>query len=242
MATAIGMIALVICRLIHRFRTRSWNGFDGLLLLPLAFVALYFTRGDEESKTLFIPQRLILYTYLTSLLFLAAHAYGSGMKRFVEVTALLLTIGLTAAHWPSYREYNEQLAEFVGVAKKIEPGSTLLPLIFSPFGQPLVSDLRGLRISPFYTAAGYAAVDRKAIDLRNYEAGLDYFPVHFRAELNPYQHLAIIEKGHINGLNEVPQHFDIAGYEQAHGGPRGLRAGVGRDRCVAKASGHHQDV
>ena len=211
------MIALVLGTLARKIRSREWKRSDGLLLLPLAFTSLYFTRGDFDSGQLFIPQRLVFYIYLTAILFLAAQVFAPWIQRGVVIASALLVLGLTLAHWPAYREYNLQIDEFLSVAERIEPQTTLLPLVMSPRGMPPVVDADGLRSKPFFSAAGYAAVARQAVDLRNYEAGLDYFPVRFRAAMNPYAHLAVVRKEE-NGLKMVPQLLDLRKYAQeTHG-------------------------
>lgn len=211
LAIAILLIALVLSTLARKTARKDWNRRDGLIFIPLAFTALYFTRGDAASGQLFIPQRLLFYIYLTAILFLAAQRFSPWVKRSAALASAVLAIGLTIAHWPAYREYNAQLEEFLGVAERVDPQSTLLPLVMSPRGLPKVVDPGDLRSQPFYSAAGYAAVARHAVDLRNYEAGLDYFPVRFRAELNPYKRLALMQ-GKQNGLDMVPQRIDIQSY------------------------------
>jgi hypothetical protein len=209
--------ALVAGIVVRKFARREWRRRDGLLAVPAALTALYFTRGDRGSAQLFIPQRLVFYIYLTLLLFIAAQTYPAWVRRGVAVVALLVVVGLTAVRWPAYREYNAQMREFIALAERVEQGTTLLPLVYSPRGLPAVADTRGLRSTPFYTAAGYAVAARHAIDLRNYEAGLDYFPVRYRPELNPYEKLGVNTKDG-KGLEMVPQRIDIEKYQRTSDG------------------------
>ncbi len=211
MAALIALLVdgMILAKLIGRLR---WQRRDVLLFVPLAIVALYFTQGSGAAGQLFIPQRLGFFIYLTAILFLAAQAYPLWLKRAVTIVAAILAIGLAGAHWPSFKAYNIQLAEFIGEAERIEPRSTFLSLIFAPRGDPPVSD-DGLTVVPFFSAQGYAAADRGLIDLRIYEAGLDYFPVHYRSSVDPFKHLARLDK-QPNGLMDVPQRIDIAAYER----------------------------
>jgi hypothetical protein len=213
---ALGVVLLVGAAVVKKLVRRQWNRRDGVLLLPMALAGLYFARGDAASGQLFIPQRLVFYTYLSALLFIAAASFRASVRRITIAASFLLTIAATAAHWPAYRGYNQQLAEFLDLADRIEPRSTLLPLVFAPRGLPAVPDADGLRSMPFFSAAGYAAMERKAIDLRNYEAGLDYFPVRYRPTLNPYQHLGV-NTPRQRGLDQVPQRIDLARYQQVPG-------------------------
>ena len=205
------VIALVGISLVRKVLRRDLRPRDGLILLPLAFTALYFMRGDENSAQLFIPQRLVFYIYLTTILFLAAQPYGIWIKRTAVIGSAILAVSLTIVSWPACREYNARMTDFLDTAARIEPQSTLLPLVLAPRGTPAVVDSFGLRSMPFFSAAGYAAVERKSVDLRNYEAGLDYFPVRFRAAVNPYKQLAVM-RGDLNGLSLVPQLFDLRAY------------------------------
>ena len=205
------LLLLIVGAILHKIRRQNWTRRDGLLFIPLAFSALYFTRGDQASGQLFIPQRLIFFIDLTLILFLAAQTFPMWVRRGVVGVSAILAIALTTAHWPAYRGYNEQMDEFLEAAERIEAQSTFLPLVMSPRGLPLVVDPGGLRSQPFFSAAGYAAVNRQAIDLRNYEAGLNYFPIRYRDDVNPYKKLAIL-RGKEVGLDLVPQRIDLARY------------------------------
>ncbi|HSI36958.1 MAG: hypothetical protein ACAI43_19995, partial [Phycisphaerae bacterium] len=65
---------------------------------------------------------------------------------------------------------------------------------------------------PFYMASGYVAVRRGAVDLRNYEARTDHFPVRFRDEVSPFAHLT---SG--NGLEQIPPRVLFDEFERAGG-------------------------
>ena len=60
--------------------------------------------------------------------------------------------------------------------------------------------------------SGYIAAQRNAVDLRNYEARTDHFPVRFHPHLNPYKHLAVGR-----GLDEIPPKIDIANFAKQGG-------------------------
>jgi hypothetical protein len=209
------LIALLLVAIFKKFTRRQWRRMDLVLLIPAAFCGLYFTRGDFNSGQLFIPQRLVFYAYLTALLFVAAQPVAQWVKFGAAVASFALVAALTAAHWPAYREYNVQLGEFLATAERMDEQSTMLPIIFAPGGEPGIVDADGLRSRAFYSAAGYAAVSRHSVDLRNYEAGLDYFPVRFKPDANPYKHLAVM-RGKQNGLEMVPQVVNLRRY-RGHG-------------------------
>lgn len=61
-------------------------------------------------------------------------------------------------------------------------------------------------------AAGYIAAERDAVDLRNYEANTDHFPMRFVPRLNPYRELAVGM-----GFDEVPPKIDLERFRRAGG-------------------------
>lgn len=200
--------------LIDKARRRCLHRRDGLLLVPAALVGLYFLQGSKAHEALFIPQRLTLYATLTLLPFLAAQRYATWAKAGVTLAAALLAVAFTGAHWKPFRQYDAQLAEYIDAGDRIQSHATFLPLIFAPRGlEPQVADTLGFRATPFFSADGHIAIDRRAVDLRNYEAGLDYFPVRFRPAVDPFKHLAELDAQGNNGLMAVPQLVNIARYE-----------------------------
>jgi hypothetical protein len=200
--------------LADKFKTKRWNRRDGFILLPLALVALYFTQGSAAQQELFIPQRLVYYTCLTFLLFLAGQRFSRWARLAIMCGAAVLTLGFTAAHWKPMHEYARQIDEYIDAGDHMPRGETILPLVFMPHGSPPVVDLKGLRVDPFFSIDQFIAIERGAIDLRNYEASLDYFPVRFHSPLNPRIHLALPGT---KLFQDVPQHVDIAHYEQIGG-------------------------
>jgi hypothetical protein len=206
-----GVLAGVV---IDKVRRRCLHRRDGLLLVPAALVGLYFLQGSKAHEALFIPQRLTFYATLTLLPFLAAQRYATWARAGVAVVAALLAVAFTGAHWKPFRQYDAQLAEYIDAGDRIPSHTTFLPLIFAPRGlKPQVADTLGFRATPFFSADGHIAIDRRAIDLRNYEAGLDHFPVRFRPAVDPFKHLAEPDAQGNNGLMAVPQVVNIAGYE-----------------------------
>lgn len=216
---------LVIYGGVGRFghwRPRTW---DGLLAVCAGLVFLYFTYGDKASGALFIPRRLLFYILIFLILALAAQRLAK-LKLFTLAGAALATIALTALHWRSMAHLNPQLEEFAQTQQKIAPGSTLLPLVFVASPLPPIPDV--VTVSPFYMAAGTVMAQKHGVDLRNYEANLDYFPVRFRSELNPFTQLADPD-----GFDAIPQRFDIKRFETRTAGrvdyvliwdiPQGLR-------------------
>jgi len=193
-------------------RRRSWSRWDVLLLVPIGLVGIYFRSYDARALHFYIPHRVMLYAFLTLILWLAGQPLTRRVKWAVVPLAAGTALAFVASHALKYREFAPQLNEFVSAGDRIEPNSTFLPLIFSPRGRTADARVSSIDVAPFYMASGYIAARRDAVDLRNYEGNTDHFPVRFRDELNPYKHLAVGD-----GLNEVPPKVDIEGYRKRGG-------------------------
>lgn len=185
---------------------------DVLLLVAAGLFAFYLNAHDRLSLHFYIPPRVMVFLFVALLLWLAGQPMTRRVRGLVVPVAAAAALGLLASHALKYREFAPQFREFVSAGDHIPRGATFLPLVFSPqgrddWGKPSASD-----VAPFYMASGYVAVRRDAIDLRNYEAKTDHFPVRFRPEVNPYKHMAIGL-----GLDTLPPKIDISGYESRSG-------------------------
>jgi hypothetical protein len=207
------IVAVAGMALMMKVSRRVWRAWDVLLLMPLGLVAVYFKAHDAASWHFYIPQRCQLYAVLTLLVWLMGQPIARRVRLAVPPLAVGLALAFVAAHATKYREFAPQLREFVATGQAIDRNSTFLPLIFAPRGCTPAGRPSSIDVSPFYMASGYIAVSRDAVDLRNYEANTDHFPVRFREVLNPYTELAV---GRL-GLDRVPPEIDLAHF-RAKGG------------------------
>ncbi len=204
------LVGLSFFALVIKFRRRRWSASDALLLAPLAMAVAYLRAGDPLSIYFYIPHRAMFYCFLTLILWLAAQPISRRIKAIAPLLASILALGFVASHALKYRQFAPQLREFVSAGDSISRGSTFLPLIFAPQG---AGRAMSIDVAPFYMAGGYIAARRDAVDLRNYEARTDHFPVRFKPELNPYQKLAV----GLDGFDRIPPRVDFAAFEQAGG-------------------------
>jgi hypothetical protein len=204
--------ALTLLVLITKISRRSWSKWDALLLIPAALIAGYFKAHDPASVHFYIPQRLMLYGFVTLLLWLAGQPLTWRVRWAVVPLAAVIALGFVASHAKKYREFASQLCEFVSAGDQIKPNSTFLPLIFAPRGCDARGKPSSIDVSPFYMASGYIAASRGAVDLRNYEANTDHFPVRFLPERNPYETLAVGK-----GLDMIPPRIDLQKFRAAGG-------------------------
>ncbi|HSI36642.1 MAG TPA: hypothetical protein VK986_23855, partial [Tepidisphaeraceae bacterium] len=170
-------------------RRRAWSRWDVLLLLPVGLALAYFRAGDATSIHFYIPPRTMYLAFLTLGLWLAAQPLPRAVRGAVPLFCGVIALGFLASHATKYRQFKPQLAEFVAAGDHIERGSTFLPLTFAPQGRDAAGRPTASDVAPFYMASGYVAVRRGAVDLRNYEARTDHFPVRFRDEVSPFAHL-----------------------------------------------------
>jgi len=224
MAMALLLLGMGIIVVAHRLRLwqrcgrLSLRRWDILLPLPALMLFLYFSHGDEASIKVFMPRRLMMYLCLMLVFWLSAQRLADGFRRFCQATAISIAVALSLLHCISYAQFNTQLDEFLAAAGLIEPGTTILPLVFSPRGLPAAADSDRLTVAPFYQAAGFTAAEKHAVDLRNYEGQFDYFPVRFQTRIDPFRFLARDARGE-NGLDQcIPQRFDLPAYERQTGG------------------------
>jgi hypothetical protein len=206
-------VALAAFALLTKFRRRYWTQLD-ILLLPIAALAAVFIRAvDPASVYYYVPQRALFYAILIAIPWLAVQPMTRKVRWAVPPLALCVAVAFLASATMKYREFAPQIREFVDVAgEHIAPKSTFLPLIYSPHGLNDWNKPSSTDAAPFYMISGYIAAQRDAVDLRNYEARTDHFPVRFRPELSPYKHLAVAR-----GLDEIPPKIDIANFRK-HGG------------------------
>jgi hypothetical protein len=198
--------------LLGKIARGSWTRWDALLIMPAGLVAVYLTAHDPVSLHFYIPQRVMFFVFLTLVLWLAGQPMTRRVRWAVVPVACVLSVGFVAAHALKYREFAPQLGEFIAAGDQIERNSTFLPLIFSTRGRTAGGKVSSVDVQPFYMASGYIAARRDAVDLKNYEANTDHFPVRWKPELNPYVHLAVRD-----GFNAVPPRIDIERFRRAGG-------------------------
>uniref|UniRef100_UPI0019616CE7 hypothetical protein n=1 Tax=Okeania hirsuta TaxID=1458930 RepID=UPI0019616CE7 len=103
--------------------------------------------------------------------------------------------------------------EYLEVRQHIPDRSTVLPLSFAHQGLTPEGKNVARRIWLFMHAADYLGTDRSLVMLGNYEAGLGYFPLIWKADKQPYVHLGVREN-----IEGRPPAVDLLSYPQKTGG------------------------
>jgi hypothetical protein len=196
-----------------KVRRRYWTVRDVVLILPVVLASVFVRAADPASVYYYVPQRALYYAFLVTIFWLAAQPMTIRVRWLVPVIAIPIAVAFLVSATLKYREFAPQIHEFVDVAgEQIAPKSTFLPLIYSAQGLNDRGKPSSIEVAPFYMISGYIAAQRNAVDLRDYEARTDHFPVRFRPELNPYKHLAVGK-----GLDQVPPKIDIRNFRKQGG-------------------------
>ncbi len=207
--------ALVFYLVASKIRWRRLYRWDGLLAVVLGYVLIYFFAPNAMSEGSFITDRLNLYPFFGLVLWLGVSSYPRSVKRGGMLVAIVITVASLGLHTLKYSELNHYLAEYLSGMRLIEPNRTLLPLAFDSRGHGPDGRVLSLKVRPFLHASGYIAAKRHVVEFTNYEAGAyRYFPVLFRSNLNPYDHIGMKDRS----IVWEPPQVDFLTYGKRTGG------------------------
>jgi hypothetical protein len=176
---------VVFLLLQRRRRNEGAEVRDGLGVLTILCLGMYFFIPDEGLGGGYIRPRIYLFTYLTGLLWLSTQLYSLRATRVLRAVALAFSVALVIDRWQSYARINRLQAEFVSALEHVPAGSTLESVIFSPRACTRDGDEVAFRVHPFVHATGYLGALKPIVLLDNYEAGYPYFPVSYRPAIEP---------------------------------------------------------
>lgn len=197
------------------FWERRKGGQGGGLGLGLLFgtvLVLYLAMPNAYAGGSVISYRLALFATFAAVLAAAAQAPVRPRKALclapVAISLLLLIFRFQPVH-----DLNGYLDDYLSGADSLARGRTIVPISFLGTElHPLDSKL-AWRVRFFVHAGGYLAQARDCVNLRNYEAMLDYFPVRYQKEKNPLQHLVVDRD-----ILALPPRLDFSGYPARSGG------------------------
>ena len=198
------------------FRNRGQEPANGLtvgLALNLAAVTvLYLVMPDETAGGGTISFRLALFVTLSAVILIASRPSTPKAGKLLIYAPVAVSLLFMIFRYQPLADLNEYLRDYLSGADRIESGKTILPVSFLSPGHPLESAL-AWRVDFFAHTGGYLAAAKGDVDLRNYEARLDYFPLTYRPNKNPYRFIGI-------GGREapLPPDLDILGYSGRTGG------------------------
>jgi hypothetical protein len=109
-----------------------------------------------------------------------AHRRAAGIA---AIGVALVHLGFTVH---SYQVLNRGLAEYTSGISLVEQNSTILPISFDHRGE-------SARVGVYRHAGSYYCIARGVIDLANYEGDKPYFPLRYKAALNPWSIIGSLE-------------------------------------------------
>jgi len=203
-------LSLVATRIMHGRSDRR----DGLLAVVAGYVLIYLFAPNAMSGGSFITDRLNLYPFFAFVLWFGIHSFHRSVKRGIILAALVITLVSFGLHARRYSELSDYLAEYHSGMHLIKPNTTLLPLVFDSRGRASDGRILSLKSRPFLHASGRIASESHIVEFTNYEAGaVNYFPIIYRSNLNPYVHIGIEGK-----LAMEPPRVEFLTYPERTGG------------------------
>jgi hypothetical protein len=173
--------ALMIVRLARGGRC-SW---DVLAVLALVATGIYFVVPNSAAGGGQINMRLALFPFFFLLLWFASRPLPWIFTGGAMLVAAMLGFALGAVQHHSALQISRYMDDYVSVESHIPRGSTIAAVMTSwddylPDGRPFTHKLR-----PFLSAGGYVATETGSVDLSNYEASENYFPLRWRGGIRP---------------------------------------------------------
>lgn len=214
LAIAVAVLFYAVAVLCLRARRgRPLQTADGFLLTVAVLAVVFFAAPDWFSGGGIINDRLLLFPFLTSILWFGTFEHSARRRLAVQTAAAGIVLAFLGLFAWKYAELNRGIAEIVAAGEHIEPDHTFLFLSFAHQGEDGKGKL-AFRTRPFVHAGGYIGARKRLVDLSLYEANSDFFPLYFRPTLDPYHHLAT-EDG---SMEADPPRIDLLGYSKRTGG------------------------
>jgi len=208
------VFAIVLCTILaHKIWNRDINRFDGILLVLLAFLCIYFMAPDSMAGGDYISDRMMLYPFFAAILWFGAQGHFHKLGVLSAHVVLLLSVAMLVRHTAKYAEINEYLEEYTSAAKFIPEKSLLLPVSLARKGPVVDGQPVAGKVSSFLHASGHIVAQNNIIDVSDYEPWKGYFPLLYRPETDPFIHLARDQYGLVATYPRV----DIAHYHQQTG-------------------------
>jgi hypothetical protein len=186
----------------------------GWLAVVAVFLALVLAMPTNLGVGGFISWRLSLFTVLALILWLAHFDPPAPVRRWVAILSVSLALGLLGLLWTRWWAVDDYMAEYLSAGERIPEGSTLLHLSYAhqgrwPDGHPIA-----FRVEPFLHAGSRIPAGRTVADLWLYAADFPgYFPLHYRPERNPYDHIGVGPSP-----EEAPPRVEFLTYPERTGG------------------------
>ncbi len=186
----------------------------GWLAVVVVYIALVLAMPTNVGVGGFISWRLSLFTVLALILWLAHFDLPAPVRRWTAILSVSLALGLLSLLWTRWWAVDNYMAEYLSAGERIPEGSTLLHLSYAhqgrwPDGRPIA-----FRVEPFLHAGSRITAGKTVADLWLYAADFPgYFPLHYRPERNPYEHIGVGPSP-----EDVPPGVEFLTYPERTGG------------------------
>lgn len=176
LGTALFFVLAVLIVLTFVRRRWRWSEGDALIVVTLLLIALYARSPAVSSGGSMILERMALFVVLSPLAWIAPRLPRPAVVAFVIIAAMtsLVYDGYLVRQ---YRGLSRRMDELVRSASALGSNTTFIPLI---------RDIRprsGVIAPVLMHAIDYVAVEKRSIDLLNYEPRAGYFPVAMHVKL-----------------------------------------------------------
>ena len=182
--------------------TDRFTSLDSFLLLFLVLFGLYLILPRSVGPGGWLNDRVAI---LASILLLAWFREGNSRAWKRMFTLIIVLISLVNTGYITYqcRVLNTELREFTALTQSIGKKKIVLPFFFNGNG-------KAFRIGIFVNAANYYCLNNGGINLGNYEAQFDYFPINFKDDFQP----PIDQKEWVQAVHWKAREIDICGYAE----------------------------
>lgn len=174
---AIVAITIAIAVATVLWRRRRANGGDAWLVAALVVLAAYFLAPDTTSGGDHLAERLLLFPWPLAVVWIAHMSRTVRAPAWLGPVVASTALVLLGLRWPVQRRLDEMLVDYRAAAAHVPQGATVLHISLVRGGIGTPEARPSLTLSPFVHAIGYQAVERRLIDLQNYEARTSFFPV-----------------------------------------------------------------
>jgi len=192
-----------------------WISHDAWFFCTFFLLLLYIIAPDNSGGGGHIIPRLGLFISFTLILWLANQSFHLIVKKLVMISAVVISVGLMSVRLPLMLAVSTFIIDYLSIKDLIKPYSTVLPLSATRLG--LQDDKMPPARSRFLLhTSSYITAEKDCINLDNYEATYEYFPVKYRPKLNPQVH--IVSKELSSGIESLNPSLDFSSYPSRTGG------------------------
>jgi len=201
-SVSILIILLILYTLIHdKLRAKgnilefNLSGKDYFLFSSFTMLIIYLAAPSDMAGGGFISNRLILYPPLLLLPWISAN-YQKIVKQVIAgVIIVLCLVNVSMLNYYVWK-FNGVMQEFVSGVDLVGNDNAIIGLMRNRMGW-------FLRVEPYAGGTNYYCIDRRNVNLVNYQANLIYFGINFKPNLN---------RPDIATLAYEPQKLDFGNY------------------------------